>query len=225
MRNKVFYLLISVGIGVTFISNAHCAEKIFEDNFKDDNSKARFFIEAEDYSARTSSDKGEWVQVNGTTNLFADGPEKNKKAPLQKGSINGDYMIALGSNIGNVAPIDTSYDGPFLDYKVHVKDKGSYELLVRWSGQDGNTDSFYAFLVAPDNSLLSNSGPDYFLYHGRTSFDWSNEGRENTTKARGFYDSPKWRISKPGVYTIRLALREAKTSIDTLLLLESGCIL
>jgi len=206
------------------------ADVVFIDDFADDDTKARFVIEAEDYSNRVSTDKGSWWEVDGKKNNFIEGPKVNEVASSFIGNVRNNYMMVLGSvNIGDIEPTDSSYDGPFLDYKILIKKPGEYNLHLRWIGRDNGTDSVYAFILKPDNSLLVGSGPNYFLFHGRTwevygDWIWDNEGLQNRISCAyaGRPDFASWYISEPGIYTIRLALREIETAVDALVFQTSN---
>ncbi len=229
-KNNSRFLFLAVITIVTFpfLCNISFADEIFTDEFADNDTKARFVIEAEKYSNRSSTAKGSWWEVDGKDNKFIEGPRANEIASSSAGRVRNNYMMALGTAIGDIEPIDSSYDGPFLDYKISIKKSGNYALYLRWIGQNENTDSVYAFILKPDNFLLISSGLSYFLFHGRSltyngmvvykDWIWDNIGLKNNIRCAyaGRADYAIWDIPEPGIYTIRLALREPETAIDAL---------
>jgi len=131
----------------------------------------------------------------------------------------GNYMLVAGVSVYPVDPTDSSYDGAFVDYRVAVQTPGEYRLFARWLGLDLNTDSFYAYIIRPDGTVLKGAGPEYFIFHqcGR-GWKWDSRGVANTpySSLAGFPDTPIWKITKPGEYTIRVAQRETNTALDVL---------
>jgi len=131
----------------------------------------------------------------------------------------GNYMMALGSINGAIAPTDSSYADPFLDYRIAIETPGTYRLYARWAAWDINSDSLYAYIVKSDGTVLRGAGPDYFMYHqSRGGWYWDNRGIENTPYATlaGMPHHAVWTIKEPGVYIIRVAMREPRTALDTL---------
>jgi hypothetical protein len=221
--SRFWILRLSTVVIFSLLYNISFAEIVFIDDFRDSVPEARFVIEAENYSNCTSTAKGSWWEVDGKNNKFIEGPKTNEIASSFIGNVRENYMMVLGTVIGDIEPTDSSYDGPFLDYKISIKKPGDYNLYLRWIGRDGSTDSVYASILKPDNSLLVGSGPDYFLFHGRTwgaygDWVWDNQGLQNKIACAyaGRPDFASWHISEPGIYTIRLALRETETAIDAL---------
>ena len=225
MKKKMLFGIIVVVtlllISMYFLIFRAKKETIFLDEFKGDNTKGRFVMEAENYSHRTSTANGSWWEVNGKDNKFIEWPKAGKAAPTAKSGAHGNYMETLGKSIGDITPISDKYRGSFLDYKISIEKAGTYVLYLRWTGRNGNTDSVYAFILNPDGTLLRRPGPDYldfFLYHGRTDWTWDNIGLKNRIDAayagRNAYAA--WIIPELGIYTIRLALRETETAVDTL---------
>lgn len=207
------YMLLLAVVGTA------TGEIIFLDDFAGDGSSGRFVMEAENYSSRTPGAGAEWRQVSGSDNTFIEGAGAGQVAPTAKGGARGDYMEVLGQHPGDVAPTDDFYNGPFLDYKISVETPGTYRLYMRWTGRDQGSDSLYAFILKPDNMLLTGAGPNYFLYHQyRKDWVWDSRGVKDTTRCAfaGFPHSAVWTISEPGDYTIRVAHRESGTALDAI---------
>jgi hypothetical protein len=197
----------------------------FVDDYAGDNTKGRFVMEAESYANRTSAADGGWWEVDGANHEFIEGPSAGQVAPTATGGARENYMEVLGPTIGGVPPIDASYTGPFMDYKILVETTDSYRLYVRWRGRTGGTDSLYAYILKPDGTLLTDAGPNYFLFHQyRSSWIWDNRGVKNTVHCAGagFPHVAVWTISDPGIYTIRIAQRETESALDALLFQTSN---
>jgi len=199
-------------------------DNVFLDDFGEDSSKARFVIEAEHYSSRSASVDAGWREVEGKDHNFMDGPDSGQKAPTAvkagKGAgARSNYMVIMGALSCSIAPTDSSYDGAFIDYRVSVEKRGTYRLYLRWLGLDQNSDSLYAFILKGDGTVLKGAGPDYFIFHQyRDGWYWSSNGVEGKpySSTAGSPDSAVWRIKEPGIYTIRVAQRENRTALDTL---------
>jgi hypothetical protein len=141
------------------------------------------------------------------------------EVPVVKRGARGNYMVIIGLLSYSIAPTDSSYDGAFIDYRVAVEKPGTYRLYVRWLGLDLNSDSLFALLLKPDGTVPKGTGPGYFIFHQyRDGWYWSNRGVEGKpySSTAGSPDSAVWRIKEPGVYTIRVAQRENRTALDTL---------
>jgi len=199
-------------------------DNVFLDDFPEDSSKACFVIEAEHYSSRSSSADAGWWEVDGRDHKFIDGPDIGQKAPTAvkagKGAgARGNYMVIMGILSCSIAPTDSSYDGAFIDYRVAVEKPGTYRLYARWLGLGQASDSLFAFILKPDGTVPKGVGPDYFIFHQfKGGWYWDNRGIGGTpySSTAGSPDSAVWRIKEPGVYTIRVAQRENRTALDTL---------
>ena len=252
-------------------------DNVFLDDFTEDSNSARFVIEAEHYSSRSSSTDAGWWEVDGGSHKFIEGPADGEDAPTAqklraggsdetllpnpnldriyrdqidirsgervsstskvvrrrridadqssvkvpgvKREARGNYMVIMGILSCSIAPIDSSYDGAFIDYRVAVEKPGTYRLYVRWLGLDLNSDSLFAFLLKPDGTVPKGAGPDYFVFHQfKGGWYWDSRGIGGTpySGTAGSPDAAVWRIKEPGVYTIRVAHRETRTALDTL---------
>jgi hypothetical protein len=197
---------------------------VFLDDFPEDSNKARFVIEAEHYSSRSSSVDAGWWEVDGKHHKFIDGPDIGQEAPTAEKAGKGagarrNYMVIMGTLPYSIAPTGSSYDGAFIDYRVAVEKPGTYRLYVRWLGLDLNSDSLFAFILKPDGTVPKGAGPDYFIFHQfKGGWYWDSRGIEGTpySSTAGSPDTAVWRIKEPGVYTIRVAQRENRTALDTL---------
>jgi len=132
----------------------------------------------------------------------------------------GNYMVVTGGSVYPMDPTGSSYNGAFMDYRVAVQTPGEYRLFARWLGLDRNHDSLYAFVIGPDGTVLKGAGPKYFVFHQYVDgWRWDTRGVANTPYASlaGMPNTPIWRITKPGEYTIRVAEREFDTALDALM--------
>jgi len=220
MRKRANLIIrCSTAIFLLAMAGTAVGEIIFYDDFAGDNTKGRFVMEAENYCSRTAGDSANWWEVDGNDNKFIEGDSAAQIAPTARSGARGNYMEALGKQIGSIAPIEDSYNGPLLTYNILVDTPGTYRLYVRWTARDIYSDSLYAFILRPDGTLLTGAGPDYFMYHQcRSRWIWNNRGVQNTTKCAfaGFPSAAVWKISEPGKYTICVALRENATALDAL---------
>jgi hypothetical protein len=199
-------------------------DNVFLDDFSEDSEKGRFVIEAEHYSSRSPSVDAGWWEVDGRDHKFIDGPDSGQKAPTAVKAGRGagarrNYMVIMGKLSYSIAPTDSSYDGAFIDYRVSIEKPGTYRLYARWLGLDQASDSLYALLLKGDGTVPKGTGPDYFIFHQyRDGWYWSSNGVEGKpySSTAGSPDTAVWRIKEPGVYTIRVAQRENRTALDTL---------
>ncbi|MHC4087543.1 MAG: LamG-like jellyroll fold domain-containing protein [Planctomycetota bacterium] len=202
-------------------------DNVFMDDFQEDSKKARFVIEAEHYSSRSSSADAGWWEVDGRDHKFIEGPDSGQEAPTAgKGTgARGNYMVIMGLLSYSIAPTDSSYDGAFIDYRVDIEKPGTYRLYVRWLGLDQGSDSLFAFILKGDGTVSKGAGPDYFVFHQfHGGWYWASRGvgGKPYSGTAGSPDSAVWRIKEPGVYTIRVAQRENKTALDTLVFQTEG---
>jgi hypothetical protein len=199
-------------------------DNVFLDDFSEDSNSARFVIEAEHYSSRSPSADAGWWEVDGSDHKFIDGPDTGQKAPTAekagKGSVaRRNYMVIMGKLPYSIAPTDSSYDGAFIDYRVAIEKPGIYRLYARWLGLDLNTDSLFVFILKGDGTVPKGTGPDFFIFHQyKGGWYWDNRGIGGTpySSTAGSPDTAEWRIKEPGMYTIRVAQRENRTALDTL---------
>jgi hypothetical protein len=196
---------------------------VLQDRYPNDPNRGSFAFEAEHFAARDNrSQKADWVVFEGELEKTGKGEESAEaiSLPPPGGAQRGCFIRTVGHNAPG-KPGSVEYDGPTVTYKVNVTAPGRYRLYARWSGRDGNTDSFYAQVIDPLG--YTPPGPEYFLYHGRSinyygSWVWDCVGlKDRTTCAcAGRPDVAEWEITTPGVYTIRLSARETVTSVDAL---------
>ena len=108
---------------------------VFLDDFSEDSNTARFVIEAEHYSSRSSLVNAGWWEVDGSDHEFIEGPNDRHEASAAvkagKGAgASGNYMVVQGIFSYWISPSDSAYDGAFMDYRVAIETPGTYRLYV-----------------------------------------------------------------------------------------------
>ena len=197
---------------------------VFLNDFAEDSEKGRFVIEAEHSSSRSSIADAGWWEVDGSDHKFIEGPGDGQDAPTAgkagKGTgARGNYMVIMGPLSYSIAPTDSSYGGAFIDYRVAIETPGTYRLYARWLGLGQASDSLFAFILGPDGTVPKGAGPDYFIFHQfKGGWYWDSRGVEGTpySSTAGSPDIAVWKIKEAGEYTIRVAQRENRTALDTL---------
>jgi len=186
-------------------------ERVFQDDGQG------FHMDAVNYSARSNSlISGGWWQVDANTDTFTEGPLEGQTAIDVHSESQINYMVAVGKDIGDIMPISQYYHGPFLDYSIDMTRPGKYRLELNWTGQDNYTDSIYAYFLKPDGTLFTRHGPSFFLFHGHQSgWIWDQNGLKDRIRCAyaGRPDLAIWDFDEPGIYTLRLALREKGTAV------------
>jgi hypothetical protein len=227
MRSRQTASFSLVVVWITFgAAGAVWGDNVFRDDLPYDPGKARFVIEAEDYSSRSNTPAAGWWEVDGGDNALLEGPKAGQAPAAPRWDAKGNCMEVTGGFKGGAAPTDRAeYDGPYMDYIVAITKPGTYRLYVRWMGQDGSTDSLYAYILKPDGTVLTDAGPEYFAFHQfRSSWYWDTKGVQDSPSVAyaGFPHEAVWRIPRPGNYTIRIAGREPEVALDSLVFQTDG---
>ncbi len=206
-------------------ASALFGETVFVDDFSEDAVSGRFVIEAENYSSRTAGANANWWQVNGLDKKFTEGLFAGQPAPTAPNNARGNFMEAKGSLLGG-DPTSLVYDGPCADYKIEIENQGIYNLFIRWNGRNDASDSLYTYLLNSEGMPLTGAGPNFFTFHQYYSGDWKwdNRGVQNSTYVSGvgYPHYARWNITTPGIYTIRIAMRENEVAVDTILFQTSN---
>jgi len=173
-------------------------------------SGGRVVFEAERFSSRTAGPNHEWLVV----------PEEAPGDPFEFANYRGEGYAQILPELGlGGVPLEP----PFADYTVGITTAGEYQLHVRWDGSSSVNDSLYASIVELKDGD-GGSVADWYRYsRDQLSPDgdfatspWQGEaGFELTNVAGGDVDAV-WNIDTPGVYTIRLDLREDGAAVDAL---------
>ncbi len=172
----------------------------------------QFVGEAEHYSSRTSDGAGRsWLVV----------PDESSPAgPLASNARGGQYIQSLPDGSSNQAPLLD----PQVTYTLQIESAGTYQLYVRWDGNDtsdtsrGQSDSLFADVVELKDG---NGGPiaDWYEMNHDIDADFSTDawdaGGEAEADEFGPSDNPMvWDIPSAGLYTLRFTVREDGSSID-----------
>ncbi len=161
-------------------------------------------------------------------------PWGDTHAPDYLNSRTGHYLQLLpdaGANNGNCPTCPNQNVGfaPYAEYKVQITTVGEYQLYLRQLGWDGASDSFFAQILefAPPGP-----GPNFYRFAPNPDspdFDaLLNDPNDNNT-AQGWsgYATPApavnggggevkalYKITTPGLYSIRLSQREDGAGVD-----------
>src|SRR5262249_8662026 len=149
-----------------------------------------------------------------------------------KNARGGQYIQVLpnsGENFNTSS--DVVYDLPTVEYKVFISTPGTYRLWLRWGGYSGDSDSAYAEIVELKDGI-GGTIMDWYRFSlnindataGDNDFD---RGWDSTAAGEAIDGGPgggpaTWDIPNPGVYTIRLHMREDAAAFDTILLQQSS---
>ncbi len=179
--------------------------------------------EAEAFSRRTDVGSSGWV-VRPNENSAVD-------------TANGGSMIANARENAYIQALPNEDDffapflGPSVEYDLDIKTLGTYQLYLRWDG-DGfrqpENDSLYADVVQLKDGL--DGIADHFQFSGRNSPNdplnllpdgdfattpWDGLGGFEADNAAGTPRGPAtWDITSPGLYTLRLGVREDGAAVD-----------
>ena len=140
----------------------------------------------------------------------------------------GNSYLQVLPNTGDNANVpERVQNPPWADYYVEITTPGVYRLWLRWGGYSGDSDSMYAAIVELKDGL-GGTHADWYRY-GRSINDvaagdndfnrgWDGNGgfESNSGDAGGVPTT--WNIQHPGIYTVRLTMREDAAAVDTILL-------
>jgi hypothetical protein len=168
-------------------------------------------------------------------------PWGDTHSPDFANSRSGKYLQILpdaGANNGNCTTCPNENVGfpPYAEYKIQITTVGQYQLYLRQIGWDGASDSFFAQILefAPPGP-----GPNFYRFAPNPDtpdfnalrnipFDTTTEnqgwsgyaeaapvvnGGDNSAEKPALYN-----ITTPGLYTIRMSMREDGSAIDALIL-------
>ncbi|MFP4056036.1 MAG: PEP-CTERM sorting domain-containing protein [Candidatus Brocadiia bacterium] len=182
----------------------------------------RLVMEGEHFSARQS------VMVGGTEQSWYVMPDEDfpgsGSLPFSNAR-GGQFIEALPDGLAGGSP----NEAPYADYRVRIETPGEYQLYVRWDslggGLDGTSDSFYAGIL----ELADGGGgaADWYRYNkgGDRNFatdPWDDNGAPESTSGGGGDQPARWTFDYPGIYTIRISMREDGAGVDALILQLAG---
>jgi len=175
--------------------------------------------EGETFSSR-SSNPGQiaWVVRPGENS----GTTAEDGGPIVNNARGGSYIQSLPdeNSVGGGGPLNL----PEVTYKMVIETTGTYQLYVRWDGNDtdsgtrGRSDSLFADIV----EFKDGSGgaiADWYELTQKVNGSFANPawdgGGEAEANAANANDNPMtWDITIPGVYTLRFTAREDGSAVD-----------
>jgi glucose/arabinose dehydrogenase len=137
----------------------------------------------------------------------------------------GAFSGARGSGYLRVLPdngTNAGYpDNPAVEYRIRIDSPGLYNLWVRWTGNDGDSDSLFAGI--PELADGPGGNVDWYQMHdNRTgSFDddpWDVWGAFEANAPEPVRMPMSWNIPTAGVYTLRFVNREDGVALDAWIL-------
>jgi len=180
-------------------------------------SGGRVVMEAEHFDSRVDDPDGhKWLVVPTEGKGSASGSTDFQNARSAK------YIQSIPDTAGGGVNHNSAggEDGPpSADYKVKITTTGTYRLWLKWSGYDGSADSIYA-------KILEISSPSHYRFSrppGSTDFNaipfQGDAGLEKNDAGQDGLDVPAtFNITTAGTYTVRIAMREDGSAVDTILL-------
>lgn len=162
--------------------------------------------EAEDFHATNASMADTWTFV------AADAPGVITNA---RGA---GYMRSLPDDNSTITSFS---NGASLDYRIQINTPGTYRLWVRWDGTDNNSDSHFAGML----EVADGGGgvADWYELSGNLDANFSTEpwdglGGAEENQPTASQNPILWTITTPGIYTLRFAVREDGSALDTWIL-------
>jgi len=162
--------------------------------------------EAENYHSAVSAIDDTWTLVtNGTPGAFLNMRSEG-------------CMRSLPDGDGTIKSFTT---GASMDYRIQISTPGTYRLWVRWDGVDDSSDSLFAGL------LELGDGPggvaDWYELSGNLDANfstkpWDGLGGAEENQPTASQNPLLWTITNTGIYTLRFAVREDGSAIDTWIL-------
>jgi len=133
----------------------------------------------------------------------------------------GQYVQALPDGGGNSGGPNNP---PTISYRVNIETAGTYQLYLRWETNANNTgasDSMFADIVElKDGTSGPNTIADWYEY-GHPGSDsnfstnpWDGLGGKEENVATAANNPAVWTIATPGIYTVRLSVREDGAAVD-----------
>ncbi len=177
-------------------------------------------VEAEHFSGRTD-------QAEDPQHSWRIIPTEDAGEQEYKNARGGQYIQVLPNSGDNANVPERVNNPPFVDYKVFVTTPGTYRLWLRWGGYSGDSDSAYAQIV---ELIDGTGGANQDWYRFSLSINDATAGDNDFNRAWDSTAAPEaidggpgggpatWNIVNPGVYTIRLHMREDAAAVDTVLL-------
>lgn len=177
-------------------------------------------VEAEHYYARTDQAEDpfhKWLVI----------PDDDPGEQTYANARGNKYIQVLPNSGANANTPEVVNNTPHIDYKVLITTPGTYRLWLRWGGYSGDSDSMYGQIVELKDGN-GGANPDWYRYGlsvndatlGDNDFNrgWDGAGGLELVDAGPGGVPTVYNIPNPGVYTIRLTMREDAAAVDTVLL-------
>jgi len=174
--------------------------------------------EAEAFNRRTDVGSAGWV-IKPTENSLTDVADGG---PIISNARGGAYIQALPNEDAGF----TVFDGPSVEYDFEISTLGTYQLFLRWDGPDFRApehDSMFADIVQLKDGL--GGVADHIQFSGRNDPNDPQgllpDGSFATLPWDGFGGAEVdnvWEFTTPGVYTLRLGVREDGAAVDAFVL-------
>ena len=183
--------------------------------------------EAEAFSRRTNIGSEGWI-IKPTEVSAVD---TANGGPIISSARGGAYIQGLPNTDAGFEPLV----GPSVEYDLLISTPGTYQLFLRWDGADlrsQENDSLFADII----QLKDGPGgvADHVQFSGRNdpndpqgllpdgSFattPWDGMGGAEVSNAAGLPRGPvTWTFPRPGIYTLRLGVREDGAAVDAFVL-------
>src|SRR4051812_6277130 len=198
----------------TGLSRSYAAAAVYSET------AGRVVVEAEHFAARLAEPIDpfhDWKIV--PTEDPGDGTMLNPR---------GEYIQNVPNSGANHNTLDTTLVEPSVDYYIEINTPGTYQFYARWAATSGNN-SFYVEILELKDGVGGTIADWYRLgmadaSAGEDDFNrtWDGAGgfESNTGDAGGV--PIIWNFQYPGVYTVRLHMREDAAAVDTILLQTSS---
>lgn len=171
-------------------------------------------IEAENYTARTTEGVHNWLVV----------PDESAGAGTTINARGGKFVQSMPDAL---LPGGGPTNPPSIEYQVQISTPGTYRAYLRWDGNgtnatlQGQSDSIYLDIKEIKDGA-GGAADWYELQHavnGDFSSDpWDGTGQAEVDVAGPADNAMTWNFATPGIYTIRVSMREDGSTVDALIL-------
>lgn len=170
-------------------------------------------IEAENYTARTTEGVHDWLVV----------PDESAGAGTTLNARGGKFVQSLPDALVGGNPAQP----PSIEYQVQISTPGTYRAYLRWDGNatnatlQGQSDSIYLDIKEIKDG--AGGAADWYELQHAVNGDFSSDPWDGTGQAEVNVATPAdnpltWSFPTPGIYTVRVSLREDGSTVDALIL-------
>jgi len=171
-------------------------------------------IEAENYTSRATEGTHDWLVV----------PDESAGAGTTVNARGGKFVQSMPDILVGGSPAQP----PSIEYQVQISTPGTYRAYLRWDGNgtngttQGQSDSIYVDIKEIKDGVGSGAADWYELSHtvnGDFNSDpWDGTGGAEQNQATPSDNPITWSFPIPGIYTIRVSVREDASTVDALIL-------